>query len=150
MLARRPIGGSLDEHREVGRRIRRKPEPEVVAHRVRDHLFDNALKCDHPRHVQMAVLKHNPVALLLARGHHPLGVRALPLAKRDGVDFTPFGLGKLQERQHRVHAGRKDEDKRRRVGRVVVGSLQVEGGRLNVLLAELGGAKLGDAGHKLV
>lgn len=75
----------------------------------------------------------------------------LALSQRDGLEADDLLLhGELDQPGHGVGAGRQDEDERRAAVAVVVGLLQVEGRRLDVLLAHLGDHVLLDQRDQLV
>ena len=98
----------------------------------------------------MAVLEHDPHSVLLALLDHALRMGPLALAERDRLDAPALGLGKLEKGEHRVDARREDEDERRGARRVFEGALEVEGRRLDVLLAEVVRDELRDGRHELV
>lgn len=84
----------------------------------------------------MTVLQCNPEALLSSLFDASLRQLALTLPERH--DTQPIAaakaalVGEAQYGQHRICAGRKDEDERRTAVRVSEAALQIERRRLNV------------------
>ena len=112
---------------------------------------DDLLECGHPRCGQVAVLQHHPAALLALLADERGGDWALASAERDGVQLrggVAALRGEAQQGAHRVKAGRRHKEERRRPARVREGRVEVERRHLSVLAPHLLGDELGDARHE--
>lgn len=105
-------------------------------HSADSHLLQSA----HPALGQMAVLQHDPGAVLDGLVDEPDGDRPLALAQRQRAQpAAPEALvvGELEEDSRGIGTRGQDEDQRHAAERVAVGGGQVEGRRLHVLAAHL-------------
>ena len=151
--AGRRLVGHLDavlQHRDgkLLRRIAGQPQAELGVRVVRAQLLAYLLERAHPRHGQVAVLQAHPGAVGLRLGDEARGDDALALAQRDGVELgavEALVLRELEQLGHRVGARRQDEHQRYAAVRVRVRLAQVEGRRLDELLAEV---LLDELGHR--
>ena len=100
--------------------------------------FDDLLELGHPRLGEVAVLQHDPAALLDRLGDHARGDRPLPLPERDGARLLPAEAARLGELEQRVD----------RVGRVVeAGPLRTAFfGAYSLLMVRPGGSSVA-GGH---
>ena len=118
------------------RRKKRKKEE-----RMPPNLFQRG----HPASGQVTILEDNPRALLDRRVDEAQGNRTLALAQRQRLQLVAAEaavVGELEERDHGVAARRQNEDEGAGGRGVAVGLGEVEGRRLDVLLAEAGAHKL--------
>eukprot|EP00965_Chrysotila_dentata_P085322 2815180-Pleurochrysis_carterae.AAC.6 len=138
---------------EGGRGRRREPEAEVGVRRVGSDLLADLLERWHPAGGEVAVLQHHPAAGRQCFLDEPVRDGALALPKRDGLRALAAAaarVGKLEQLQHRVLAGREDEDERCHARRVLVAALEVKRRRLHERLAQLSPDKVTHRRHHLV
>mmetsp|Transcript_48475 Transcript_48475/g.115315 ORF Transcript_48475/g.115315 Transcript_48475/m.115315 type:complete len:364 (+) Transcript_48475:1022-2113(+) len=130
-----------DRHRELGGGRRGEPQAEGLVGRARRQLGHPLLELAHVADAQVAVGEEDPVPVAHALVQHPLCDRALPLPERQREELVadPAQLRLGLQHHDRVHPGGEHEDERRGVGRVDVCGVEVEGGRLHELGAEVVG-----------
>eukprot|EP00982_Pelagococcus_subviridis_P000488 3917-Pelagococcus_subviridis.AAC.3 len=147
-----------DVHREVFRRIRRHPQPEIRVRatagvvRVAHQLFDDGIQRRHPRRREVAVLQHDPTPRLLPLAYHRRRFRALALPERYVGDAIghPALVRELKQTRHGVRPRGEDEHERRRRRAVVVAALQTKRWRMRVPLPEVPPHEIPDRGDELI
>ena len=96
-----------DGHGELVRGPRGEPQPKLGRGRVGVDVLADLLERGHPGRVEMAVLQHDPAALLDGLVDELGGDRPLPLPERDRLDLLAeaLGVGELEQLRHRVLPG---------------------------------------------
>mmetsp|Transcript_42957 Transcript_42957/g.91558 ORF Transcript_42957/g.91558 Transcript_42957/m.91558 type:complete len:279 (+) Transcript_42957:1063-1899(+) len=116
-----------DGDRELLRRIRRQPQPEVRVGLLGIQLLEDLVQLRHPGCVEVAILQQDPAPHLHALLHHLFRFGTLPLAQREAVDLLALLCRKHVQRRGWVRARREDEDQRCDVRGVLIAPCDVEG-----------------------
>jgi hypothetical protein len=104
---------------------------------IRTKILANLLKCAHPRHSQMAVLKDDPVTSNQGVLDKLCSFLSLTLTERHSIHLLLLRLSELLKEVKRVRTWREHEDQWGDTGRVLVNLRELEGRRRHELLAKV-------------